>query len=135
MSGGERPLGITLICIFGFIGSIISLLIMLLVVFIGLETGFLASFHLESLGLNFSFLENLGLSDGIIIAGLLVLLPLINLFFWYLLWKLNILAWLLIVGTNSIVLYFALINQEFEAAIFPGIIILYLLVHLGSFLE
>lgn len=137
MYGGNRPLGITLLCLIGFLTSFITLLISGALIFLGMETGFLEQIPLEEipLPLNPELLEAYGIGGGHIFSVLLLLLPIISFIFWWLLWRMNIIAWLLLVGSYGLTTFFAISAGALTAAIIPCAILAYLLLHTKSFIS
>lgn len=129
---GERPLGITIVCIFGFLISILFLLVAGLAVFIGIDSGVLANIPLP---INPEILAQFNIGGEYIVGGLIMLFPILNLLFWWLLWKMNIIAWLILVASYGFSTYIAISNGALPLAVFPGIILLYLLLHTKNFLE
>lgn len=131
---GDRPLLITIICIFGFLGGILTFLA-------GLFSLFVTGMFTESLitgtkipGLTFTgtgvlvdlFGKELGaVAMSGILAGIFLFFGIITIVFYYWLWKMKKIGWILVMIMNIIdlIIYFVGLGSGFP--IFSVLVILY----------
>ena len=119
----ERPLGLTIICIFGFVGAVLTIIS-------GIEMLF-------ALGTTFSG-ETGGISDnvsgvtGSIIGIVALLISIVSFYAFYGLWNIKKWAWTLTVILEIINIIFDLISLNL-AIIIPVIVVIYLWMKRGIF--
>ena len=111
----ERPLGITIICVIGFIGAIFGLVAG--VSMLGLVGTTLGAFGTET-GLPVTFLGILG--------GVALIISLINFVVLYWVWKMKRIGWLAAMILYIISMVLSLVQMNFMNMVIPAIIIIYL---------
>jgi hypothetical protein len=107
----ERPLGVTLICLLGFLGSIL---------------GILGGIGVSLLGgaLGFSGLTGSGILGIIGIITLLISVASLVGFYWV--WNMKKLGWTVIMVLEAINILLLVVSGSYGSLLIPGVVVIYL---------